>query len=192
MNVSRVPLVVWIATLQGAVPLVLASRRRLSRAWWWLAMGFAMSTVVDLWQLVAGPRTDVWYLTFLFPVSQCVVIVAPLVTTGIALGVLLGMGWITVGSILAEGTAGPDVIAYGAACLVVLGVTVAQRRAMGPRLRAALWTYFGVGLVAWCAHVLWLTVPSWYAYQGTRLAGLALFCWAASVEDAPLMPPLVA
>jgi len=54
------------------------------------------------------------------------------------------------------------------------------RRELPVRLRWSLGVYFGLGLAAWLVHVLWLVVATWYPYQAVRLAGLLLFCWAAT------------
>jgi len=150
--------------------------------WWWLALAFAVSWAADETAL-QFPKPDRWWLTFIFPISQTTIVTRVLWSqrrTFIVLGVLVAAALLAVAW---EGVRGPDVILYSVACLCIVGI-VWLRPELSFRLRLCLLVYFGLGLIAWLAHAEWIhehphgTAPTWWPYQGARLAGLLLFCWA--------------
>lgn len=141
--------------------------------WWWLAFAFLVSWLAD----TAAHWLDPDLVGNLYPVSQAAIIGAVLLFRREAflfLAVLVGTALLVVW----PGASGIDVflrtVAWGAVVALVY-----DYHALG-RLRTSLLVYFGAGLLAWWGYALWPGWPSWLAYQGTRLSGLLLFCWAAS------------
>jgi len=170
-----------IAHYMALVPLAVlgglhARGRERDAAWWWMACAFAISWVADsvASQLVPVHR---WAVTLVYPIVQSAMIGVVLLSRRAAF-VLLG-GLVAIGclAVFWRGVKGPDVILHSVASLSVAGI-VWIRRDIPLRLRMALVVYFGLGLVAWLLFAQQHSIPTWYGYQGARLAGLLVFSWA--------------
>lgn len=154
-------------------------------AWWWLATALAISWLADL----AGdllPASFSWVPVLVYPVLQASLIGAVFLPRKQAislLGILAGVAFVVA---LSGGSRGPEVVSSSSCRLAVVGI-ILIRPAVPFRLRAALFVYFGVGLMAWLAHVQRLDLLSYYVYQAVRLVGLILFCWAAAGPERSLV-----
>jgi hypothetical protein len=172
---------VWFGILTatlGAVPLLFLSgmRRRgkpVSPAYWWMAGGFAVSFVADVfgaagWHPIASQT---------YPVSQAALVSRPMLTQRWwVLYVALLLTAASASVVWRDGL-GMDValrvVAFGG--VAVMGWRLAVERT----LETALLVYFGLGLLAWLAY---LAMPGWWTYlgmQGTRVVGIAYWCRAA-------------
>ena len=179
-----------LSIAMGLLPLaflgVLRARgQRRDVAWLWLAIAFAVSWLADVVSsALAAP--DRWIVSLVYPIAQAAIVGRVLLTRRRAialLGLLVLTGCVAV---LWRGVEGPDAVLRSIAWLSVVAI-VADRPELPARLQWCLFVYFGVGWLSWIAHVEWIhehphahgIAPTWYAYQGVRLAGLLLFCWAA-------------
>jgi hypothetical protein len=153
-----------------------------------LAVAFAVSWLADGGTRLLLPSTANWVPIYIFPVSQTAIIGRVFLSRRNALALLALVVGVALFVVLRKGVTGPDVILYSTECVAVLWI-VSSRPELPYRLRLCLAVYFGVGLLAWLAHVRWLAVvwtpehhgaaPTWYPYQAARCVGLLLFCWAA-------------
>lgn len=141
-------------------------------AWWWVAGAFLVSWFTDSLAHYVHPNV----LSLSYPIAQCALIGMVLLNTHDAARfffLLCGVGMLA--AILSDG--GPDIllrsVAFGGVALMAYTYTDGA-------MRAALLTYFAGGLAFWVAFVASPSYGTWLAYQGTRLAGIALFCLAAS------------
>jgi hypothetical protein len=174
--------VVTVAIAMGLLPLaflgVLRARgQRRDVAWLWLAIAFAVSWLADVIADVL-PVADRWIVSLVYPVSQTALVAAVLMTRRhavILLGVLVLAGC---AAVLFNGVTGPDIVLRSVAWLSIVAIVI-DRHELPTRLQWCLFVYFGIGWFAWLVHAQWLIVPTWYAYQTVRLAGLLLFCFAA-------------
>ncbi len=174
--------VVTVAIAMGLLPLVFLGGLRVvghrcDIGYVWIALGFAVSWVADV---VAGflPVKDRWAVTLVYPITQTTLILAALLTRRATIYVLGALAFIAVVTLALRGTKGPDIILHSAASLVVVAVAF-EMWELPVRLRVSLIVYFGMGLITWLIHVQWLVVATYWPYQGSRLAGLLLFCYAA-------------
>lgn len=162
----------WMALLPLACLSVVG--RRCDSAYWWIAGGFAVSWFAD----TAAHWVNPWAVTLVYPITQTTVIAAALLSRQATIKVLCGLCALAGLSIVLRGIYGPDVLLYAAASVPLVWIAWTEK-ALPARLRASLLVYFGVGLLTWLIHVQWLVVETWWPYQGSRLAGLLLFCYAA-------------
>lgn len=140
-------------------------------SWWVLAGAFFVSWVTD----ALAHSIDPSVLSLAYPVAQASLIAMVFLPYREATAVTLFL--LVVGVIAALYGAGPDVLLRTAAFGVV--TVIAWPLAAGP-LRSSLLVYFAGGLLCWYAYALWPGWTSWTFYQLTRLAGIVLFCVAAS------------
>jgi hypothetical protein len=170
-NIALVPLfwLTWLWRRDRMMP---------DASWFWLAAAFAVSWLADAWAFVL-PVELRWVPSLVYPVTQTALVGAVLLRRRGAYELLAMLIVVGVASALLFGATGPDLLLRSLAWGGVVGIVIASP-ALPPRLRIALSVYFGLGLVVWLLHAAWLIVPTWYVYQGVRLAGLLLFCWAAS------------
>ena len=153
----------WLGSLH------LAHQRR-GPEWWWLASAFTVSWLAD----TAAHFGSGAVISLLYPLTQASMVYAVLgnrADARIWVGMLVIVG--IVGLLLGGHL---DLLLRTVAWLGIVGMV--WNRPLG-RLRLALLLYFGIGWVFWIAYVWnpdWIT---WGAYQGNRLLGLMLFCWAA-------------
>jgi hypothetical protein len=151
-------------------------------AWWWLAVAFGVSWIADsVAHLI--PMDDRAIVSLVYPISQASLMAAVLLSRANALvfvGVLVLAG---IAVIIQHGATGPDVALRSVAWLFVAGIARVRKELPIP-LRASMFVYFCLGWIAWLIHVQWLVVETWYPYQGIRLFGLLLFCWAV-IETGP-------
>jgi hypothetical protein len=178
-----------IAHWMGLVPLTwlaIEGARGQSRAavWWWLAGAFGVSWVADTAAHFI-PQADSPAITVIYPVSQAAIIGAVLLSRRLAKVALWLLAALALIAILWNDAGQQDLLVRAAAWLLVVGI-VWYRDDLPYRLRFCLLVYFGVGLAMWMVHLRWLTVATWYPYQAARLAGLVLFCWAASASTSTL------
>lgn len=169
----------WAATFLGAVPLAwltvrYAVGRLVTVPAWWIAAGFAVSTVTDL--AVRRHLVPAFIASPVYLVSQGTLIAVALVPAALwpVLATLVACG---IAALLFEAGTGPDVFLHTVMFASVLGLT----RLVSTRFRWALAAYFGAGLLAWWAYCFDPSWSTWLAYQSCRLVGVILFCWA-SVE----------
>lgn len=161
---ALVPLA-WLALLRS-------HGQRRGAAWWWLATAFAVSWLAD----TAAHWVDPWQVSVVYPVSQAALVGAVFLSRTDALRLLAAL--VCVGWFAAIRPHRPDVLLHVVAWVAVVGV-VYDRWALGT-LRVALFVYFGGGALAWIGYAAWPGWASWIVYQGTRAAGIALFCVAAT------------
>lgn len=167
----------------------LAGRRRDARHWR-IAVAFGISWLADIIAL-GFPPEDRWAVTLVYPVTQTVLIVAAFYPPRVTMLVLVDLCAVALIAVVARGFHTPDVLLHSAASLAVVLVALDQRETSSLVLRASLFLYFGLGLVAWLAHASWVhshpdahgAAPTWYVYQGFRLAGLALFSWSCVTDE---------
>jgi hypothetical protein len=168
----------WMALLPLAC-LVLLARRGETRdaAWWWLAGAFSVSWLADTWADVI-PKSQRWIPSLVYPLAQSALVGAVLLRRSLALWFLAALTAAGLSSAMIFGVSGPEILLRGMAWLG-LGALV-NRVTIPLRLRLALSVYFGLDLIVWGVFMHWPTIVAWYVYQGIRLAGLMLFCDAAT------------
>jgi hypothetical protein len=172
-------LITEVAHYMALLPLVMlaglfAGGQTRDATWWWLASAFAVSWLAD----TAAHWVNPWAVGVVYPIAQAVIVAVVLTDRERAaelLGVLLAVG---LSAVVLAGVDTPDIAVRSFAWLPLVWIAWRMRR-LPARLRACLIVYFGLGWVAWLVHVRWLVVATWYPYQGMRLVGLLLFCWAA-------------
>lgn len=147
---------------------------RTDRAYWLVALAFAISWIADLSARLWPDGA--WLVSLVYPVSQAALIAAVLLPRRDTITFVCALVVSGLASVALRGTQGPDVLLRTVAWLG-LAFLVMDRWALG-RLRTALVVYFGVGWMAWLLRAIYLTVPWWYVTQSVRLAGILLFCWA--------------
>lgn len=163
------------ASEMGLVPILWLfwRGRDLDAAWWWIAGAFAVSWTAD----TAALWIDPWLIGAVYPVTQSAIIgavflsrwdAAKLVVLLVIVGVIDGV-W--------HGSIGPDILLRSVAWLSIVGIIYPLRQL--ERLRICLLVAFGLGWVCWMGYTIWPGWTSWLIYQGVRLAGILLFCWAS-------------
>lgn len=168
----------WMALLPLTFLMVRAVNSDVNPAWFWLAGAFAVSWLADSWADML-PEPQRWVPSLVYPLAQSALVGAVLLSKRrayLALALLTGLG---LASAALFGAHGPDLLLRGVAWAGVVAI-VAAHRGLPSRLRIALSVYFGLGCLAWVAFMGKQVVATWYAYQLVRLAGLVLFCDAAS------------
>lgn len=163
----------WAFTALGAVPLAFLLWKRLDRAWWWMASGFAVSVLADL----AGRAGYAYPASQVYPVLQCALVAVPMTDRRTLVRFVALMLAAASASVVWREGVGLDValraVAFG-------GVAVlAWRGVAHDPLRTALVAYFGGGLLAYLCYG---ATPGWVTYlgmQGVRVAGIGLWCVAA-------------
>jgi len=144
-------------------------------ALWWLAAAFAVSFLAD--SLAHLLNVNVAINTY--PLMQAALIGLVLLDRAEALKLF---GVLTAVALAVPVIQRPDEIEHFLSTVASLSVAgIAFRyRSLPARLRLSLLVTFGLGWVAWD---LWYAFApgwgSWLGYQGTRLVGTLLFCWAA-------------
>lgn len=155
----------------GLLPLAWLSLRREREAHrWLLASAFAASWVADA---VAHQWDAVALLSLVYPVGQAALIGMALLPAREASGFVLTLVLAGIAAVFVHRTGQPDLFLHTVAWGAVCGLAARE-------MRGALLTYFGLGLLAYYALVVWRTDLAWYAYQSTRLVGVSAFCWAAT------------
>jgi hypothetical protein len=154
-----------------------ARGERRNAAWWWIAGAFFISWLSDAVAYFLDPA-DRWIPSMVYPVSQSALVGAVLLPRAESLYFLATLVAAGAAIVLWNGV-GPDAALRTVAWLAVVWI-VWRRPALPMRLRICFAVYFGLGWLAWLVHVQWLVVATWYPYQLVRLAGLVLFCWAAT------------
>lgn len=143
-------------------------------AWWWLAGAFFVSWLADTAAHFANP----WLGSQVYPVSQAALIgavflarrdVTLLIVTLAVVG-LVDVFWFGVGDF--------DIFLRTVAWLSIVGI-VYPLWPLG-RLRGSLLVSFGIGWLCWLGYAIDPGWTTWSAYQLTRLAGIVLFCVAAT------------
>jgi hypothetical protein len=169
-GLALVPLV-WLVGLH------LAGRRR-GVEWWWMAAGFGVSFLADL--LAHWDRTGA--VMAAYPISQAAIFLLVFVDRHTARLLIL---WLVGLSLLVPFLVPPkgmdainSALSWGAVALVAW-----RRWSLPTPLRLSLLVYFGLGLT-WLGYLAWPWWGGgwgWYlVYQATRVAGTALWCWAAA------------
>lgn len=163
----------------GLIPVaalgVLAMRRRVGSAWWWMAAGFGVSFVADLLTLVM-PHPLV---SQVYPVSQAALFLLVLLPRSQAIAVIGALFAAAAGSMAARQGMGLDFPLHAVAWGSVAGA--AWLVLMPGLLRTALGVCFPVLILAWGAFVLWPGWTAWGAMQGVRVA-LAIAWTLAAIE----------
>lgn len=147
------------------------------QAWWYLSGIFLVSWLADWAAHWANP----FVVSPVYLVTQAAIVGAVFLPRRDA--ILLVIALVVVGAyavVMEPGT--PDVLVHTVAWGTAAGIVFPLWQ-LG-RLRTALLVVFGAGLLAWWLYVLRPGYPSWGIYQGTRLLGILLFCWA-SLETTP-------
>lgn len=142
--------------------------------WWWLAGVFAVSWIADS----AAHYADSWVIGAVYPVSQAAVVAAVLLPRKESIALVLVLVSVGIVSTAWREPEGPDVLLRTVAWLSVVGII--WRLPQLERLRTSLLVTFGAGWLAWMGYVIRPGWPSYLMYQGTRLLGILLFCWAAT------------
>jgi len=181
----------WMALLPLAWLAVLYVKGlRPGVAWWLLGGAFAVSWLADTWALHL-PTDDRYPPSLVYPVTQSALIGAVLLPRRRDAWCLLG-ALVLVGLVAAwlNEPRHPDMLLRTFAWFSVLAI-ILFRPELPRALRGSLFSYFGVGWVAWTAFVGYqhegeLATWMWYLYQLSRLFGLVLFCQAAVRPQAPL------
>lgn len=181
-------LVSEVATWMGLVPLawlvLLHARGQVrDRAFWLLALAFAVSWVADMAAL-ALQGNERRALSLVYPISQATIVGAVFLTRADAMRfavVLIAAG---AGAMVWRGPRELDLLVRSIAMLGVTGIVV-DRWALGA-LRTSLLVYFGLGWALWLAYTAQPGWWTWSAYQLARAAGLVLFCRACARPVAEL------
>lgn len=164
----------------GFVPLLWLVGRLETRAeWWWLAAALSVSAFAD----TAAHWIAPWVVAAVYPVSQAALIAAVLTSRQDARLVLAVLVAVALMAIPTDGFGASGVLVDTVAAGVVVGI-VWPLKALG-RLRLALLVMFGGGWLVWLGYLFAPSFEAWAAYQAVRLAGVVLFCWAATSR-----PPL--
>ena len=174
----------WLALIPLAWLAILYLRGlRPGTAWWLLAGAFAVSWLADEWARHL-PKDERYLASLVYPVSQTALIGAVLLPKRIYAWILLG-ALVLVGLVAAwlNEPQRPDMLLRTFAWFAVLAV-ILFRPELPRALRGSLFSYFGVGWVAWAAFVGYqhegeIATWIWYLYHLSRLFGLLLFCQAA-------------
>lgn len=156
----------------GLVPLILVAAFRAPRAYWWLALAFAVSFLADTTSHFVNP----FWVSRVYVVSQAALVGAVFLDRTDALWTLAALVVLGLIGVFLQ-PAGPELFTH--TCAWGLAALLAYEIAPEP-LRRSLLVYFGWGTLAWFAYVAVPGYPSWLAYQGTRLVGIVLFgyaCW---------------
>lgn len=168
-----------VAHWMGLVPLLwLALLRFRGRTigveWYWLAGVFAVSWLADTAAHFANP----WVMSKVYPVSQAAIVGLVLLSRREALLLIATLVWVGALDVVWIGVGDFDILLRTVAWLSVVGIIFPLKQ-LG-RLRLSLLVAFGVGWVCWMGYAIWPGWTSWSGYQLTRLAGILLFCWAAT------------
>lgn len=166
-----------VAHWLGLVPLLwlaLLAYRLEARdvAWWWVAGAFGVSWLADSVSHLIPPDVA----GNAYPLLQAAIIGAVLLDRRAALGCLGGLALAAIGGVLMQGPEGTDLLLRTAAW----GLIVALAYRVPAPFRAALLVTFGGGLIAWYLAAIFPGRETGLLYHGVRLAGVALFCRAAT------------
>lgn len=175
---AHLPVISLVAWGLGLVPLLCVAATKAPKAYWWLAGAFAVSFLADASALLtAAPH----WVSRVYVVSQAALVGAVFLDRPDALWTLAALVFLGLVGVFLQ-PAGPELFTH--TCAWGLVALLAYEIAPQP-LRRSLLVYFGWGLLAWAAYVMVPGWPSWLAYQGTRLVGIALFgyaCWKPAPE----------
>lgn len=165
-QIEIIPLI-WLAvlTFRG---------QRFGGEWWWLAGAFFVSWLADTASHWVGQP----FVSMIYPVVQAGLIGGVLLYKSDAIKLVVLLILVGVADILWHGIIGTDILLRTVAWLAVVGIVYPFWQ-LG-RLRTTLLVTFGIGWVTWMSFVIWPSTLSWAAYHLTWLAGILLFCWAAS------------
>jgi hypothetical protein len=172
------------AACLGVVPLawlgILRLRgRRLDVAYTWLALAFGVSAVADVAAFWMAPA-DRPVVSIVYPISQTAIIAAVFLIRRDALIVAAGLCLVALAVVAWRGVQQPDVVFRSIAWLVLVRL-IWPLNSIGA-MRTALLLYFGLGLIAWIAFVLWQGWWTWGVYQGVRAIALAWYCKACGPQ----------
>lgn len=143
-------------------------------AWWWIAGAFFVSWLAD----TAAHFVNPWLASPVYLVSQSALVGAVFLNRYDAIKLVIVLAVVGTAAVLWQGVHGPDVLLHTVAWLSVVGIIYPLRQLT--RLRTALLVAFGFGWLTWMGYAIWPGWTSWSVYQLTRLAGILLFCWAAT------------
>ena len=179
---TRAYAVANIAYLSALIPLgwLPFTAKRNEAAWWWLAVAFGVSFLAD----TAAHWADPFLVGLVYPVSQATLIAAVLRSRADAAKVLVSLTVVAIIAALLRTVPGPDVVVRTVAWCAV--VWIAWPRWELGRLRTALLVTFGAGWLTWLVYATWPGWSSYLTYQGVRLLGYLLFCWAAAIPHLKL------
>ncbi|HEV8448594.1 MAG TPA: hypothetical protein VGQ44_17310 [Gemmatimonadaceae bacterium] len=188
MDAETVAIVMALLPAVTLGGLRLAGRRRDARLWW-IAAGFAVSWLANVTAL-AFPPNDRWAPTLVYPVTQVALIATAFWPRRMVLLLVLDLSAIGLAAIVWRGLHAPDVVLHSAASLAVVAIVV-DRRDASWLVRGSLLIYFGLGLVAWIPHAMWVhahplahgAAPTYWPYQGVLLAGLLAFSWVCISDE---------
>lgn len=179
--IPHIPPVAWVAVEMPLLPVAWLwwlDRHGQKRdiAWWWLAVAFLISGLADnLALFLSQPGRHA--VSFVYSIIQASLIGAVFLSMRWATQLATFLAAATFAALFWRGPERTDIVLHAVSFLTVVAVTL--RHVILFRLRLALLVYFGLGLVAWACYVARPNWPTWYGWEGTRLAGLLLFCWAA-------------
>lgn len=173
--------VAWAGTALGLVPLLTlaalhATGRTRAGSWWWMASGFGVATVADVW----GAFGHAALASQVYPITQAALLMFPLLSRDAMdryVALLIAAGAI---SVLARDAEGVDVLLR----LVAWGSVSALAYVLMPkgRLRSVLAYGFGALTVAWLAYAMAPGWTSWGALQLARVAVTVAWCGVALNE----------
>lgn len=174
----------WLAFALGAVPLAFLLTLHFrgewrERAWWLMALGFAVSFVADALSLVVGHGvTSQVYL-----LSQGAVFAVALATRDVAVSFVAILAASAGASIALRHGNGLDVVLHTVAWGGVAGLGWLRNDAVG---RVLAWGFAGL-VLAWWGYVAFRTAGSleaatsaWYVFQAVRLALTVGWCVAVA------------
>lgn len=169
-----------VAHWSGLVPFavlvaLLAVKREVPVAYWWVAGGLGVSVLGDQMQMALGGTFD--HTFYYVPVQIGLVLCAfrDDVLDKIQVFVLCLIG----GYVSIQTEPGPS----ERLVTIVGGSTIVALAWKKNILRGPLLAYFGLGTLAylWAIQMIGseAILPRWYAYQGCRWLAFALFAWSA-------------
>lgn len=172
--------IVELAHIQGIVPVLYVAMRdrqgyKTGAEWWWMGVAFSVSFVADS----AAHWVSPLLVSLVYPLSQAALFGAIVILdVKKKWGFLMLLLLAGLFSVLARGVLKPDYIlttvAFGG-----LSIVLYPLRSLGV-LRLALLGYFGLGVAYWGLYCAWPSTTSYLLFQGSRLLGISLFCYAAS------------
>lgn len=139
--------------------------------WWGLAATLELFWLAD----TAAHHYDPWTVSALYPLGQAVLMALLLLSLRDALrlgGFVVAVG---LGIVVLRGIARPELIAHTVAwvsilCMVWPPQTMFARAVLG---------VFGVCWFGWYLFTVLPTLVGWSFFQGERLGGTLVFCWAS-------------
>jgi hypothetical protein len=154
---------------------VLRSRKRAPGiAWAWLAGAFAVSWIAD----TAALWVDPWVVGAVYPVSQAALVGAVFLHRRDVMMFVVVLIAVGIVDVFSHGVEDPDILLRTVAWLGVMGIV--WQLPQLEKLRTSLLVTFGLGWLCWMGYAAFPGWTSWGIYQTARLAGILLFCRAAT------------